>query len=456
MRYLAFLVLMITTTVQSQTISLERVNIIDVVSGKVIRDQNIQLKNDIILHIGPRPFRKSDKRIKLRGKYVIPGLWDMHVHLSNLGKESLPLFIANGVLGVRDMGGNWKNIKKWKEQEQNYWPIIYAPGPILESRPFYELVKKLMGPGFVETRIPVPSPERAFAIVDSLKTEGVDFIKVRSAKDIPTLSAIVKSAERNGLHVAGHIEANLRMMDALNIHLHSVEHTTFFQLLGIDDSEEKSIVASFKKKSPYFTPTLIATENSRLNSPKYETLGAIEKKQLSPELKENWEVFDAIKTLEPPMKWDSLNTVFNAFSKRIINPATLLAGTDLGVPGVLAGSSLHQELELLVNRLDVSNLNALQSATINASKALGLQSKYGSIAENMKASLLVLDKNPLENIANTRTIHMVIHNGVVIDMDKMTQLTTEVENELGLSRENYSNSTLNHLRGSLKKIGEKQ
>ncbi|UII77386.1 amidohydrolase family protein [Flagellimonas sp. HMM57] len=452
MRYLVSLVLIVSTTMQSQTVSLEGVNIVDVISGTIIKNQNIQLNNDIIQQIGPRPFRKSDKRIKLKGKYVIPGLWDMHVHLTNVGKESLPLFITNGIIGVRDMGGNWKDIKKWKEQKHSYWPTIFSPGPILESKPFYQLVKQLMGPDFAKTRIPVPSPERAFEIIDSLNTEGVDFIKVRSAKDMPTLSAIVQFAKKKNLNVAGHIEANLRMMDALNIHLYSVEHTTFFQLLGAEDSIKESIIESFKSKSPYFTPTLIATENSRLNSTAFKDLTAIEKQQLSPELKENWEVFDAIKMLEAPMKWDSINAIFNEFSKRIVNPETLLAGTDLGVPGVLTGSSLHKELELLVNRLDVTNLTALKSATINASKTLGLQSEYGSIEENKKASLLVLDKNPLENIANTRTIYMVIHNGIIIDKEKGIELTADVENELNLSRKNYPNSILDHLKESIKRM----
>ena len=174
---------------------------------------------------------------------------------------------------------------------------------------------------------------------------------------------------------------------------------------------------------------------------------------MSPELDENWRVFDAIKVLESPMEWDSLYTVFNNFSKKILNPSTLLAGTDLGVPGLLPGSSLHMELELLVNELGISNLNAIQSATINPCKALGITSKYGSISEGKIASILILNKNPLLDISHLKNIHLVINRGETIDKKMTLQLEKGIKEEIKVQKKEYQNNILTHLKVALKRMG---
>ena len=119
---LSLLIFLFGLSTYSQTVSLEGVNIIDVLSGTIKENQNILLNGEHIESIDSTPFVNAQKRIDLKGKYVIPGLWDMHVHLTNLGSSSFPMFVFNGVTGVRDMGGDWNKLKTWKSQKNSNWP----------------------------------------------------------------------------------------------------------------------------------------------------------------------------------------------------------------------------------------------------------------------------------------------------------------------------------------------
>ncbi|MCL6273760.1 amidohydrolase family protein [Muricauda sp. 2012CJ35-5] len=451
---LSFLIILVGINTYSQTVSLEGVNIIDVLSGTINENQNILLNGEYIESIGSKPFVNARKRINLRGKYMIPGLWDMHVHLTNLGSSSFPLFVINGVTGVRDMGGDWNKLKTWQTQNSSNWPVIYSPGPILESKAFYQLVQTLMGPEFVKSRIPIDSEVDINKAIDSLYIEGIRFIKVRTVKDKATLSAITKACKVKGMRLVGHIEPNLDIVHALESGLFSVEHALFFQVLKASPSKRDSIIQAFKRNSPFFTPTLIATKATRLVDFRIkDSLPAAASEFVSPELDENWRVFDAIKALESPMQWDSLYTVFNNFSKKILNPSTLLAGTDLGVPGLLPGSSLHMELELMVNELGISNLNAIRAATINPCKALGITSKYGSISEGKIASILILNKNPLLDISHLKNIHIVINRGETIDKKMTLQLEKGIKKEIKVHKKEYQNNILIHLKDALKRMG---
>lgn len=451
---LSLLIFLFGLSTYAQTVSLEGVNIIDVLSGTIKENQNILLNGEHIESIDSTPFVNAQKRIDLKGKYVIPGLWDMHVHLTNLGSSSFPMFVFNGVTGVRDMGGDWNKLKTWKSQKNSNWPEIYSPGPILESKSFYQLVQTIMGPEFTKTRIPIDSETDAKMAVDSLYREGIRFIKVRTIKDKETFSFITRACKEKGMKLVGHIEPNLDLVYALESGLFSVEHALFFQVLKASPSKRDSIIQAFKRNSPFFTPTLIATKATRLvDFRTKDSLPAAASEFVSPELDENWRVFDAIKVLESPMEWDSLYTVFNNFSKKILNPSTLLAGTDLGVPGLLPGSSLHMELELLVNELGISNLNAIQAATINPCKALGITSKYGSISEGKIASILILNKNPLLDISHLKNIHLVINRGETIDKKMTLQLEKGIKEEIKLHKKEYQNNILTHLKVALKRMG---
>jgi len=132
------------------------------------------------------------------GKFLIPGLWDMHVHLEISGKEaSFPMYLANGVTGVRDMGGDLDQIKVWREQSRlgtALIPMIVAAGPILDGKT----------PGF-PLRVTVEDAASARATVDDLKKRGVDFIKVHNLLTRDAYFGIAAEAKKQGLPFAGHV-----------------------------------------------------------------------------------------------------------------------------------------------------------------------------------------------------------------------------------------------------------
>src|SRR5262245_26665438 len=157
---------------------------------------------------GKTPVPKGARVIDASGKYLIPGLWDMHVHLAKAGENTLPLFIANGVTGVRDMGGDGALVLKWRDEiaaGKRTGPRIKAAGPILESARNVERMKR---EGTVEPvdrfRVGVAGPEEAENVVERLAKLGVDFIKIRTVASPETYRAIAAAARKRNLALVGH------------------------------------------------------------------------------------------------------------------------------------------------------------------------------------------------------------------------------------------------------------
>ncbi|NAS29892.1 amidohydrolase family protein [Flavobacteriaceae bacterium R38] len=443
---------------------IKNVNIVNVETGNIDPNMDIVIVDDRIKSI----IKHSDNTVYISeniyegsGKYLIPGLWDMHVHLSMIGKESLPLFVLNGVTGVRDMGGDWSKLKSWRERgdeiRQNTFPKIKTAGPILESPQFYDVLQQILGPNYVKDRIKIDSPERANKVVDSLSEMGVDLVKIRTVLSQDVFKAIADACKRNVISFTGHIDENIGIDFAVENGIETVEHDLFLQVLKMNNEEIKKVLETVSKSEVDFTPTLLAKYNTRLR-PKNELIELLNdslnynkyRQYLSPKLIENWNIQITIQGLERPMKWDSLVVPLRSFSKLLSKEVNILAGTDSGVPGIIPGVGIHEELKMMVEELEVTNLEALQSATINATTNLKLENEYGLVKANFKADLLVLDANPLDDIANTFKINYVIKNGIVINKEdresKLIRMTEAVKNE----SETYSPETLTYLKEIIK------
>jgi len=185
----------------NRTYYLTHITVIDVIKGITLTNMTVAITDSIISDLGPTGEITIPRKAKVtdcKGKYIIPGLWDMHVHLGNATKSALPLFIVNGVTGIRDMGsrsfdsiGNWR---KLISSGQITGPRIISPGPILNGwHPDQDY------------QIGVNTPEEAVHIVDSLAGIGVDFIKVHASLSKETYYAIAREAARLNLPFAGHI-----------------------------------------------------------------------------------------------------------------------------------------------------------------------------------------------------------------------------------------------------------
>lgn len=442
-------------------------NIVDVETGKISYGRDVVIVENKIHSIVPSINTVNyvaENIIDCSDKYLVPGLWDMHTHLSMIGKESIPLFVLNGVTGVRDMGGNWSDLKEWRKQgnvtNQTMYPKIKTAGPILESPQFYNLLKQILGSNYVQDRISIHSEERAKNVVDSLRTMGVDLIKVRTVKSQAIFKAISAACKENGIPFTGHIDQNIGVEFAAENGIVSIEHDVFLQSLDMDKEKLDNTLQAIKDSKLYFTPTMLATNNYRLR-PKEELIQlAIDslnkhleyRQYLSPKLIENWNIQLAVQALENPMEWDSLMAPLRSFAKSIAANTTILSGTDCGVTGVLPGKGLHEELVLLVKEMDLSNVQALQATTINAVQNLGLQNQYGLLKPNYTADILILNENPLDDISNTSNIFSIVKNGNILDQKKRQERFKSIADDVRKTTNTYNPEALVHLKEILNKM----
>lgn len=446
----------------SYDLLLTHANVVDVEQGWVLKNKTVVIDKGIIREIvdaGEAKKYNAATTLEAKGKYLIPGLWDNHVHLRGgeaLETETrnlLPLFIANGITTVRDAGGDlYPAVREWRQQIEAgklAGPRIISAGP------------KLDGPnptwaGSIEVATVAEVP----AALDSLQKLGVDFVKIyESTISGDVFLAIVKEAEARGMLTAGHMPFTAKLGDAIDNGLDITEHLYYTFKAGSpqEDSITNVIRASaqtdkpvgfytalhwlydtydpataqqfFRKMAAHHTavtPTLyisrvlnnlqqddhshddylayigdgiIKTYEGRINSAKRQSPEAV---QFSRNLNAKFQ------TMVPAMQAADV---------------TILAGSDAGAFNsyVYPGPSLHKELELL-QEAGLTPAQALRTATINGANVMGKADKYGTVAAGKTADLVLLDKNPLEDIRNTQTIHAVIFDGKVYTSAELKQL----------------------------------
>jgi hypothetical protein len=362
------------------------------------------------------------------GLFVIPGLWDAHVHLSQVGPDALPLLVANGITSVRDMGSDFSQILKWRAARAAgaLIPRIISPGPKLDGGSFVMRVVVRFTKWKHEMRF-LSSPADARRAVDELKAQGVDFIKVHNYLTPALYDAIVAESRKVQLTFAGHLpEAG--PLAAAAAGQRTIEHGRGMLLCSPDvwariHSEahaaaqycapleiQAALFPALLHSGTWFTPTLTSWRgNAMVGDPALTTLLA--------GLPGRSEVWPALRS-----HWDDMGSTPTAFERELMGqfgPLTaavsragvpLLAGTDLGDPYVIPGFALHDELALMV-AAGVTPLVALQSATSEPARAFGLSDSVGAVASGQAADLLVLYGDPLFDIDNTRRIVAVMLNG---------------------------------------------
>jgi len=214
------------TPAEAPLLSITHVNVVDVAAGSIQPDMTVVIQGNRIVKVGKAKIHaaKTPRVVNGRGKFLIPGLWDMHVHTMfgdwiPGGKEvSLPLFVANGVTGVRDMGGNLDTLLAWRKEIAAgtlIGPRMMIAGPMLDGPK----------PRFPDSVL-LTSPEQARKAVDDLKARGADFIKVQSFILRDEYFAVVDEAKKQHLVLAGHVPDVIRASEASDAGQKSIEHLT--------------------------------------------------------------------------------------------------------------------------------------------------------------------------------------------------------------------------------------
>ena len=432
------------------TLVITDVNVVDVRSGEVRADQIVIIVKNRITAVGPQKQTRYPRRARAvngQGAYLIPGLWDMHVHLVfgdwfPLAQQiTLPLFVANGITGVRDMGSELETVQSWRneiEAGRLLGPRIMTSGPMLDGPK----------PRFPSS-MAIATPEDGRRGVNGLKHAGVDFIKLQSLIPRDAVFAIADEARKQELPFEGHVPDSVRASEMSEAGMHSFEH-----LIGIfegsspledqflkGDKTEARFLASYDperaatlarllaKNQTWQCPTLVWERGGNLidatdfsKDPRAKYVPAYWKNQ-------TWKKFTA--QVESEFNTDDLETRRKFLEKelevvQLLHKAGVpfLAGTDTP-PGVyiFPGFSLHEELQRFV-AAGFTPLEALQTATINPARFFQLEDQLGTIENGKVADLVFLDGNPLADIGNSQKVSGVVVNGRFLsrsDLQKMLQ-----------------------------------
>lgn len=377
-------------------VAIANVHVIDCTGAPARPDSTVLIADARIAAVGPSraiEIPAGTRVVDGRGRFLIPGLWDMHGHLTDATEDAFPLLVMNGITGVRDLGGDLALIDRWRSEIQNG----RRTGPrIVRAGPFVDGPKE-----GVTNRLTVTAPEDARRAVHELSASGVDFIKVHNALPREAFFALMEEARREHIPVAVHLPIGVSSAEASDAGAASLEHietinesalwrpgatvTTVEE--AVDDNlgqAGQDLFQLLASNGTWYVPTLVAYERGFV-------LWSNDPEALKPRL-------------DVHQKHLLLVQMMHAAGVQI------MAGSDFSDWGMVPGVDLHNELALLVEA-GLSPLQALQAATLNPAKFLGLAARFGTIQEGLAADLVLLDANPLENISHTRKINAVVVNG---------------------------------------------
>jgi imidazolonepropionase-like amidohydrolase len=427
------------TNPANRSLVLSHVTVIDMTGASPKPDMTVVITGNRIIEMdktGRVRVPKNAQVIDATGKFLIPGLWDMHVHLAKAGENALPMFLANGVTSVRDMGGDYAEVLKWRKQAaagERLAPRIKTAGAILESAQHVERMKRRGTVEAVEkSRLPIATPEEARKAVDLMASLGVDFIKVRTVASPETYKAIIEEAKLKGLTVVGHQIVSPDVL--IEAGQKSVEHT--FSPPVILNPKHAEIYKRMAEKGVHVVPTIVVAEKSLFVSYDDAKLivedmkGKIDfrRKYLSGYLIEDWKEQLEEKKRPSPFDIAKLKDVLIKELQEMHKAGVrLMPGTDVAILLIYPGYTLHDELQLLAKLVGLTPMEALVSATRYPAEFFGMQNTLGTIEKGKIADLVLLDANPLDDISNTRRITAVVFNGRYLSKELRERMLADVE-----------------------------
>jgi hypothetical protein len=428
------LALPVTAPCGAQSTAFAHVTVVDVRSGQLRMDQTVVVAGDRITatgNSGTIAIPAAATIVTGTGKYLMPGLIDAHVHLLDLERQGRML-VANGVVAVRDMGSPIDATIDYRSAVlagREIGPLIVIAG-LLDGGPaaqFYALKPH----DAVEAR----------EAVRSLWRRGVEEVKLYDGLSLEVYTAAAEEARALGMKAVGHVPFGLAT--AMAVGQASVEHLRgvaaalapgapsvdgFTRVFGpwqmfdrVPSADRRALYARLRAHGVVMCPTLVYFEG--LARAGEEDMWTDSLLQYAPSARPlAWRIWTSAtlagvaKSARPYMR-----TLGEATDELLNEGVTIVAGTDFGGPFSFAGFALHRELQLL-NDAGISPADVLRSATVNAAALLELDGDLGEIAVGRKASLLLLEANPLERIANTRRIAGVMLNGRYLDRGKLDAL----------------------------------
>ena len=456
-------------------LAIRGVTVVDVESGALLADRTVHVRGKRIVSVdsGTRALPAGATVVDGAGKYLIPGLWDMHGHILHRWSWGAPLDVANGVTGVRDMSTSTpmaevRRIRGEVAAGRRVGPRLVVAGPLIDGQDEGEPV---MFPEYLA----VSSVARARHVVDSLHAEGVDFIKVYTHLRRDLLDAIVERSRHHGLRFTGHVPLALTTAEASDLGMRSVEHAYRHRMacataedeirrllveqlaaqrrrdavanerledstfrLGLDGySSEKcrALGRRFARNGTWFVPSLVEMRSRYLPEPRsWEELDSLFRQPhlayMPRAVVARWRDEDSYgrgardRGITSREEYERMvadrarevETRLRMVADLHRGGAGILAGTDASIyfPTVVIGFALHEELQLLV-QAGLTPLQALQAATLSPARFLNATDSLGTVAPGKLADLVLLDANPLADIRHTTRIRGVVLDGRWLD-----------------------------------------
>jgi len=409
---------------QAPVLAITGANVINVVDGRIVPNSTVIVRGATISSVTEGGTAPAGARVvDGQGKFLIPGLWDMHAHMEIAGESWLQLYVANGVTGIRDMGSDLELILKMRDGTASgriLGPRIFATGPILDD-----------APGDWPFRMRVKTAEDGRAAVQLLKRRGVDLIKVHDHTPREAFFAIADEARRQNLAVAGHIPLGLTAEQVVDAGQRDIEHLSNLALWrpcsgGQKYSPEacRLFFEMLARRGVWSTPTLAAMSELLTIGTPASTVSADHMAYASKSLRAMWAGNQSISTPGAAQFLKANAEVGAVVTKDMADAGVaILAGCD----SMIAGFCVHEELVAMV-RGGMTPLAALQTATLNPPRYFGLQQAAGTIASGQRADLVMLDANPLANISNGRRIRAVVLAGMFLGRQELDTLLAQARN----------------------------
>lgn len=423
--------------------------LIDGTGAPPLKDSLILIEGGIISYAGkkePQISRLADAQvIRAQGKFIIPGLIDMHVHYEEwMGK----LFIANGVTTIKDTGNDPDWITKERDRI-NHSPSLAAPriiacGPVIDgSDAIWEVYS---------THIAKAEDEAAArTIVKELAEKRVDCLKTYINLTAGAMRALIAEARRYGLPVTSHL-GRVDAREATLLGIDEIEHASGIAEASLTEAgmqraasigskyssptgenwpvqpweftsgeRRQSLISLLVKHKVVIDPTLVVYDRiSRLNDPAIKKSPLLKHVRFSDELRHLWVAENYFRVFgTKPWGGEEYRRALRqqrarmGFIRQFVNSGgVVVAGSDTPNPYVVPGFSLHQELALMVET-GLAPIQALQAATLNAARTIGKGSSLGSVSKGKIADLVILNGDPLDDISRAKNIYLVVKNGVV-------------------------------------------
>lgn len=466
MRSLAFLALIVGLSISCTQktevdILIKNAAVIELTSGQILPSQVVLIQGDSIFLSGGDSLLSSYSGktvIDAESKYLMPGLWDNHVHFGGAeyideNEQLLPLYLAFGVTAVRDAAGDIPlEVLKWKSEINSgnrIGPKIFTSGPKIEGI-------NSVWPGDLE----IGSEAELDKALDSLEKLQVDFVKITdNALSAELFLSATQKAKARGWAVSGHVHPEITLNEISKAGLTTIEHQGYLlraatpeenrirdeklsnklspaeanllQFNTLNDSVAEAKFRQFAAQGTGIVPTLLISYNiAYLDSLDFST-DTIQD-YLGPKLKESYQWRIDRYALEDSASRKNRKMQFEA-SARLLpivqkSGMKIMAGTDAGYLNTYdyPGLAIHRELALMV-KYGLSPLEALQASMINGPAYFGLEKEYGAVEAGKKASLVLLNKNPLENVENILSIESVIAEGRYFSRKDLDIILAEIK-----------------------------